>query len=133
MRELVRRRVESVGGSVGMLFEDTALLDKLILESGGQPRVLILLIRDLLLRGLPITGDRVSRVLQQSANGFRVRLRREHYEMLKSFRGDPDHNWGEGEEDRVVTELLEMRALLQYRNGEPWFGVNPLIPAEPDG
>jgi len=34
--------------------------------------------------------------------------------------------------DRICMDLLDMRAVLQYKNGDEWYDLNPLLPDKPE-
>ncbi len=130
--EIVEKRIEEAGGSIDDVFDkDQDALRELIKKSGGQPRELMVLIRAAMVSGdLPIDSKDISIASGDITNPYRRQLYKEHWQEIEFVRENHRFNLSM-ENDRICMDLLGMRAVLQYRNGKEWYGLNPLLPENP--
>lgn len=125
--ELVKRRL---GGDLGPVFgpDARATLVPLIEASGGYPRDLLRLVRDVisLARTFPVDAAHIERAIGGLA---------EEYKMV-SLLANLDvaahvalhHALPQGEaEVRAASWLFERWLVLTYRNGEEWYDLHPLV------
>jgi hypothetical protein len=129
--DLIRKRLNMAGAEEKDVFESGGIRDKIIEYSGGQPRELITLIRDSTIAGpLPITLLMVENVARKVRHAYARQLFQEHWMIIKQVKRD--HKLRRTREnDLLYMELLDSRAILQYKNNGEWYGVNPLLPAPP--
>lgn len=126
-REVVTRRLFELKAKDADVFEDAAL-DELIALSGGQIRQLMLMVRDACARALPITPAAVRQVARSYRLQYSYWLGPQHWALIEQARASGSVPPTDQNRD-ALAELLESRALLQYRNDEQWYGVNPLLPS----
>jgi hypothetical protein len=127
-REIVGKRLAKARAKEAEVFE-AGIGDRLIRLSGGQPRELMILIREALIGGdLPIGSEAVDRAAREGARAYARQLTEDHLAIMKEVRksGRLKRTKANGE---IVRELLDSRAVLQYVNEDEWYAVNPLIPA----
>ncbi len=122
LREVIRRRCDHAGVAMAALC-DPAVVDDLIVLSGGQPAELMTLVSDCVLRRRPFGADVLERIRVRGEREYQF-LRRDHWAVLDSVsrNGLLDRTV---ENDEAIRELLQSRALLQYQNGEVWYRPNP--------
>lgn len=129
-RDIIARRLHHANAAESDVFA-SGVLDKLIKLSGGQPRELMILIREAIIGGdLPIGSAAVDRAAREGARAYARQLTEEHMAIIRAV-------WNNGAikrtkaNEETVRELLDGRAVLQYVNEHEWYGVNPLIPKPP--
>lgn len=124
---IVGKRLERAGATESDVFA-RGVLPRLIQFSGGQPRELMILIREALIGGdLPIQNEAVDRAAREGARAYARQLTEEHTAILKQVRRNGLLKRTSANEE-TVRELLDSRAVLQYVNEDEWYAVNPLIP-----
>ena len=114
------------------LFENNRIRDKVIKYSAGQPRQLMILIRESIIAGsVPIKDDYVENIARKIRHSYERQLRQEHWAIIEQVRQDNrlDRN---ADNDALCMELLANRAILYYLNEEQWYGLNPLLPEHND-
>ena len=127
LRQLIDTRLVRANATQADVFADDAVRDKLIDASGGQPRELVLLIREAIVgNGLPINDEAVGRAIRHARNAYARQLQAQHWPILQAVRatGRLERN---KDNDDAIRDLLDSRAILQYRNEEEWYDVNPTI------
>lgn len=100
--------------------------DRIILASGGVMRILIGLVQSAAVnayaRGAGRIEDRdAERAIADLRKDFVAALRSEDYPILAARYRDKQLS-----SDHALQELLQMRALLEYENGETWCDVHPV-------
>lgn len=130
-RAVIAARLRQAGQDEAAVFENDKIRDRLIKLSGGQPRELMILIREAIIGGgLPIKDDAVDRAEREGRRAYARQLREEHWTVLKQVgkKGKINRTL---DNDEVVREVLDSRAVLQYVNKEEWYGLNPLVMQPP--
>lgn len=129
-REIIARRLGQASVQEGEVFAGKAVKDKIIEYSGGQPRVLITLIRDSLVEGdLPLNRATIDRVAKKVTHSYARQLREEHWTIIEQVR--KTHMLKRTtDNDSLCMDLLANRAILQYPNDPEWYGLNPLLPTK---
>ncbi|MHC4879672.1 MAG: hypothetical protein ACYTGL_24720 [Planctomycetota bacterium] len=126
MKSMVEARLKHVGAAPDDVFK-RGVLNDLIRLSGGQPDVLMALVRDGMARSpLPLDGDVVKRVRKERQREYARFLRREHWPIIEYVREHGQLPRSDSNE-AVIRELLDSRAVLQYVNDDEWYGLNPLV------
>ena len=130
-KDMVIRRLNDAGSDIKGTFQTETVLNHIIKISGGQPRELMTLIRDSLVTGgIPITRDAVSRTARNITHAYDRFLRKEHWKVINQVK--KTHNLERTEKnDGLCMDLLDSRAVLQYRNEKQWYDANPLLPEPP--
>jgi hypothetical protein len=124
--QVVDRRLAHAGARRQDLFADEGVMREVILLSGGQPTELMTLVREAMLVGLPIGGESLPRLLSRGRLQYVGWLRDDHWEIIKEVAEDGAYKRTEANEPAVGT-LLSSRAVLQYRNEDEWYDVNPYL------
>ena len=110
------------------LFDNSKIRDKIIKYSAGQPRQLMILIREAIIAGsVPIKEENIENIARKIRHSYERQLREEHWSIIKQVKKDNrlDRNAGN---DSLCMELLANRAILYYLNEDQWYGLNPLLP-----
>jgi hypothetical protein len=125
-REIIERRLRKAGVEPAGVFEKDQVRDRIIALTGGQPRELMMLVREGLSGGLPITRAAVDRAAAENRRAYSRQLLAEHWPVIEAVR-----KRGQLPRDRqheeAVRELLDSRAVLHYVNEEDWYGLNPFV------
>lgn len=115
------------------LFGERSRIERLAHVSGGHIRQLLLSVRETIIRtsALPTSDDAVEAAIRQLRRGFGV-LADDQIVWLRHVR---DHRRPpiatDADRDRF-TQALDGLMVFMYRNGEEWYGVNPLIAPDLD-
>ncbi len=130
LRELVRRRIDEdhvLGGAT------SGLLTSLVLASGGYPRDLLRMMREVLVRGdtFPVAPKVVSRVIDDLAREYAVIVRGTHVPMLRALAGAHRMPQGDSSEVAAFGRLLEKWLVLAYRDDDEWYDLHPLVKRAP--
>jgi hypothetical protein len=129
LSEVVRRRidVERVFG------DDGAMLTELVQGSGGYPRDLLRMTREVLVRGeeFPVKPATVKRVIEDLAREYAVVVRGTHVPMLKEVAGSHALPQADAAEVAAFGRLLEKWLVLAYRDEEEWYDLHPLVRRSP--
>ncbi len=136
LEKIVQTRCNAANIAVDQLFKDTKLMRGFIQLSGGQPRQLMELVREsILTSGLPIDNKALERARHEGQREYARMLRKEHWPILNEVRKTGAYI-RTAETEALFRELIDSRALLQYRNADEWYGLNPMVaglkaPAQP--
>ena len=110
------------------VFESNRIRDKIIKYSAGQPRQLMILIREAIIAGaVPIKEEYIENIARKIRHSYERQLRQEHWSIIEQVKQDNRLERNENN-DSLCMELLANRAILYYRNKEQWYGLNPLLP-----
>ena len=124
---LIAARLMRAGARREEVFDSPRTIGRLIDLSGGQPDVLMVLTREAMVGAdLPVTRKAVERAAQEGRRAFARQLQKEHWPLIEEVRRTGACVRTQAN-DAAFRELLASRAVLQYRNAEEWYGVNPLI------
>ncbi len=110
------------------VFESNKIRDKIIKYSAGQPRQLMILIREAIIAGsVPIKEEYIENIARKIRHSYERQLRQEHWSIIGQVKQDNrlDRN---ADNDSLCMELLANRAILYYLNNDQWYGLNPLLP-----
>lgn len=130
LTHLVGRRVD-----LARVFgEDlTKTLHPLLEASGGYPRDLLRMMRNLLqsIQSLPATPDECQRVIDRLAETYAMVIRTPDVEMLVEVARNHTLPEGDGERLAVFGRLVAAWLVLAYRNGKEWYDIHPLVREAP--
>lgn len=128
-RQLIEARLRSIGASDREVFESEEVREEIIRLSGGQPRELMILIRDAFARGdLPITTQGLALATRELRRSYARQLTAEAWTVIEHVRStgrtDPS-----ADHDAIMRVLLDSRAVLAYANeeDEEWYNLNPIV------
>ncbi|MBK8259280.1 MAG: hypothetical protein IPK82_42315 [Polyangiaceae bacterium] len=128
LSELVARRVD-----VHKIFGDSERLLPLLEASGGYPRDLLRMVRELLFTApdFPVRMEDVERVIEVTAETYAQNVRSPDVDLLAEIAAS--HSLPEGDDSRLAHfgRLLERFLLLGYRNGREWYDLHPLVKRAP--
>ena len=131
MRDLLARRFRAAD-----IFEEPAVLDRLILASGGFPRELLRLIRDLIIKGLgqktlPISAADANQAIDALLIGeraiFNQALTEDSLDLLACVAEKHQIYAQNAEMVHRCADLFDHHLILSYQNGEPWYDLHPLV------
>ncbi len=129
LRELVRKRIDErrVFGADGTILTD------LVLASGGYPRDLLRMVREVLVRGesFPVAGATANRVIDDLAREYAVIVRGTHVPMLKDIATTHALPQADSSEVAAFGRLLEKWLVLAYRDEAEWYDLHPLVRRAP--
>ena len=124
---IIQKRLEKAKVTTS-LFENNRIRDKIITYSAGQPRQLMILIREAIIAGsVPIKEEYVENIARKIRHSYERQLRQEHWSIIEQVRQDNRLERNAGN-DALCMELLANRAILYYLNDDQWYGLNPLLP-----
>lgn len=110
------------------VFESNKIRDKIIKYSAGQPRQLMILIREAIIAGsVPIKEVYIENTARKIRHSYERQLRQEHWAIIEQVRQD-NRLERNADNDALCMELLANRAILYYLNENQWYGLNPLLP-----
>ena len=130
-REVIHKRLAKAQAVESDVFESADVVDQLIHLSGGQPRELMTLTREAIITdALPIGERQLHRAAREFRQAYARQMREDHWPILREVQaGQKLRRTAEREEP--IQELLHSRAILQYKNDEEWYAVNPLVEVPP--
>ena len=122
MMTMLNKRLESY------LIEESAK-KKLILASGGIPRILVQLARDACIEAsidevTQVRDEDVNRAIAGERASFKRTLSRAQLQLLRQVHLEKDIDV-----DEKYTDLIHNLSVLEYENGDPWYDVNPVAAA----
>ena len=122
MMTMLNKRLES------HLIEESAK-KKLILASGGIPRILVQLARDACIEAsidevTQVRDEDVNRAIAGERASFKRTLSRAQLQLLRQVHLEKDIDV-----DEKYTDLIHNLSVLEYENGDPWYDVNPVAAA----
>lgn len=123
--ELIGRRLDLVSVFGG---EDASALRTIVAASGGYPRDVVRLVRDVLRAAtdFPIGTDVVDKVVNRLAEEYELVALRADADVLAHIAGT--RSLPEGEDGlRAAGRLIQLYLVLTYRNGGDWYDLHPLV------
>ncbi len=133
LRELVRRRIPDEHLAL-LLGEETveARLDEVFRLSGGHPREIVKVLRELLLLDpLPVDEADFHRVLNEIKAEFQMVIPAEAFAWLAQVHRERALTIANEEHRRAADQVLSNNGVLYYYNGGPWWGLHPAVLAIP--
>jgi hypothetical protein len=128
LRGMIAARLKSADATEKDMFK-AGVRDAIIRLSGGQPSELMVLIREAMIAGdLPISLKALDRVKLDAQRAYARILHLEHWPIIEQVRQTGQLLRDEKNES-LIRELLDSRSVLQYLNGEEWYGLNPAVAA----
>lgn len=128
LSEMVARRVD-----VHRIFGTSEKLFPLLQASGGYPRDLLRLVRELLYGAsdFPVRLEDVAQVIDRTAETYAQNVRAPDLDLLAEIAGT--HALPEGDDAQLAHfgRLLERFLVLAYRNGREWYDLHPLVRVAP--
>jgi hypothetical protein len=126
--EVVRRRID-----VKRVFESEDALVALVQSSGGYPRDLLRMTREVLVRSeqFPAPRATVDRVIADLAREYAVVVRGTHVPMLAQVARTHAMPQADATEVAAFGRLLEKWLVLAYRDEDEWYDVHPLVRRAP--
>ena len=113
--------------------EPSRALDPILLATGGYPRDLLRVVRNLLTSGggFPVTPEQVERQIDRLAQDYAMALYGDEIDVLVEVaktNAVPLDN--DGEVARFI-RLLDRWLVLAYRNGKEWYDLHPMARRDP--
>jgi hypothetical protein len=128
LREIVRRRIPDpqLGELLGTGCE--ACLDRIFKLSGGYPRELVRILRELVaVRELPVSSDDFERILSDVRTGYRDLVPEEAFDWLARVEQAKYLTHRDDEEIELVARMLGAEVVLCYHNHEEWWALHPAV------
>jgi hypothetical protein len=127
MMEIVRRRIEDLPGIFGL--DPAAVLRPLIEASGGYPRDLLRMVRNLLLDAtdFPATPKQVNRAIDEVAASYSNMILGTYVDILAHVATTHELATEDAGELGLFSYLTERWLILAYRNGMEWYDLHPLV------
>jgi hypothetical protein len=122
--DLVGRRID-----VARVFGGSATLGELVRASGGYPKDLLRMVREVLYQtsAFPAQSADVTRVIDRLAESYGLELRGSDLDLLTEVAATHAVPVGDGATVAKFGRLLEHWFVLAYRNGSEWYDVHPLV------
>jgi hypothetical protein len=129
--ELVRRRLPDLPRIFGADLDQTLM--PLIAASGGYPRDLLRMVRQLLIDGktFPVTAHVTGRILDELTQQYGFVVRGTNLPLLERIATTHALPQDDAEQVAAFGRLLERWLVLAYRNGEEWYDLHPLVRRTP--
>jgi hypothetical protein len=130
LRDLVGKRID-LKRVFGESVDDT--LGPLVKASGGYPRDLLRMVRELLVRSdkFPVQAAASERIIDDLAQEYAFVVRGTHLPILKVLAETHKLPQGDSEQVAAFGRLLEKWLVLAYRNGDEWYDLHPLVRRAP--
>ncbi|KFA93772.1 AAA family ATPase, partial [Archangium violaceum] len=108
--------------------ESRGMLDELSLLSGGELRGFLRLFSEIIRRAdrLPVSKALVDEAIQQSRAGF-LPIADEDAVWLQQIASSHGISLQSIEQVQILARHVESRLVLNYRNGEDWYDIHPLV------
>ena len=126
IKNLVYRRIDD--NCKNLIPDEKDILEKIIINSGGNIRQLLRLISDSATYSQLLDGERISKndvdeALQEMLNllAIGINTRQSFLKYIKEH-NRPDEN----ENDKFIESIAD-NSIFAYFNGEPWYEVNPAL------
>ena len=125
--DLVRRRVRDPARIFGDDLEATLL--PIIQASGGYPRDLLRMVRQLLIdaRQFPAQSADAQRVIDELSQQYAFVVRGTNLPLLAQIAETHALPQADAEQVAAFGRLLERWLVLAYRNGQEWYDLHPLV------
>ncbi len=124
---IIQKRMDKANVTIPV-FESNKIRDKIIKYSAGQPRQLMILIREAIIAGsAPIKEEYIENIARKIRHSYERQLRQEHWSIIEQVKQD-NRLERNADNDALCMELLANRAILYYLNEHQWYGLNPLLP-----
>ena len=125
--DIIQRRLDKAKVTTS-IFERNRIRDKIIKYSGGQPRQLMILIREAIIAGsVPIKDEYIENIARKIRHSYERQLRQEHWSIIEQVK--QNHRLERNaDNDSLCMDLLANRAILYYLNEDQWYSLNPLLP-----
>ncbi|MCB9764181.1 MAG: hypothetical protein H6739_30700 [Alphaproteobacteria bacterium] len=126
LTELVFQRIDEPTSVFGA--QPEAALRVLVEASGGYPRDLLRLVRDLLTRArsFPVGPSDLDRVVQVLAEDYKHATLLSDLTVLRYVHAN--HRLPDGDDAvRSAARLFDLLQVLTYRNGREWYALHPLV------
>lgn len=120
MKEFLKRRMQE-----GLI--DADALERAIENSGGVAREFVRILKMACNKALTqnrqrISSDIVSAVVMDLRSEYARGMEKRHFQVLEAVaKGEPI------EDQETLMELFHSRVVLEYRNGENWTAINPIV------
>jgi hypothetical protein len=129
--DLVHRRVRDLPRFFGDDLDLTLL--PILQASGGYPRDLLRMVRQLLLdaRSFPVQLADAQRVIDELLQQYAFVVRGTNLPLLKQIATSHTLPQDDAEQVAAFGRLLERWLVLAYRNGHEWYDLHPLVRRAP--
>jgi len=129
--DLVQRRVRDLARVFGDDLDATLL--PILQASGGYPRDLLRMVRQLLIdaRGFPVKATDAQRVIDELSQQYAFIVRGTNLPLLKQIATTHALPQEDAEQVAAFGRLLERWLVLAYRNGDEWYDLHPLVRRAP--
>ncbi len=128
-REIIEKRLRSVGSKWDRLFADAKARDAAIALAGGQPRELMGIVREALTHGraLPLGISKIQDLRKRRQRDFSIRLSERDWEVVDWVTQNPFDRPRNEDQDEVFRDLLHTQMILQYVNDRIWYAPDPAV------
>jgi hypothetical protein len=136
LKAIVGSRIEAINAARGLaldseVFDSAETLERLCLMSGGHVRNLVLLVQTAIKYNeeetLPIQSNALEEAIRQLRKIYRDTVSEEQWELLAVV-----HSSKQIPHNTAHRSLLFTRCLLEYREGESWYDVHPVLREVPE-
>jgi hypothetical protein len=131
MVDLVKRRVRDLARIFGDDLDATLL--PILHSSGGYPRDLLRMVRQLLIdaRAFPVKATEAQRVIDELAQQYAFVVRGTNLPLLKQIATTHALPQEDAEQVAAFGRLLERWLVLAYRDSDEWYDLHPLVRRAP--
>lgn len=131
--EIVRKRLGDDRVFGPLQGEVPAVLREVLRTSGGYPRDLLRMVREILwtTKVFPATAADAARILSRIGESYAQAIRSPDAELLAEIAQTHALPLGDGERLAAFGRLLDQWLILAYRNGHEWYDLHPLTRRAP--
>lgn len=131
--EIVRKRIDDDRVFGPLQGEIPPVLREVLRASGGYPRDLLRMVRELLwtAKKLPLTPTDTARILSRIGESYAQAIRSPDAELLAEIARTHALPTGDGGRLAAFGRLLDQWLILAYRNGHEWYDLHPLVRRAP--
>ena len=127
-REIVRRRVPDAQLRELLGPDAEAQVNRLITWSGGYPRVLVQLLREVLAHSHPpLSASDLTRMLNEQRDAYRQIVPAEAFGWLAQVADEKFLTLNDDTQRPAVDLMLSNNVILRYQNDDLWYDLHPAV------
>lgn len=129
LEEIIAARARFAQVDPAAVFDLPETRQHLCQITGGHPRHLLMFLQAAISRcdALPLTRKAVDYAVRAYTDQLQREIRSEYWQWLRGFSAGPLDCFPDGIPDQIRRELLFYLYVFEYRNGHPFYDINPAV------